>query len=471
DALPEIWAYGLRNVWRFSFDVETGALWAADIGQYLWEEVDLIERGANYGWNTHEASTDFAKGVELAPPAPHTPPVAEYGRGDGISITGGHVYRGSRYPELDGLYFYGDYVSGNLWSLTWGDAGGYEVQLERRTGRSIASFGEDDAGELYVLSFDGGIYRIVPSDEPADSLADWPQLLSETGLFASVADARPAAHVMPFEVNAPFWSDGAEKQRYFALPAGEAFDYTHSGTWGIPVGTTLIKSFRIESRARRPYLETRLIKRTTSGWEAATYLWDDRNTDATLAPEGRQFELYQPGGAISTWHAPSASECASCHVEAAGYALGITTAQLNRDSQLEDWIAAGALRVPADFDALTAAAFCAPTDEEAPLETRARTWLDVNCAMCHYPDGPGNAAIDLRFDTYLEETGLVDGDVSQGNLGFTGASMVKPGDPQRSILWQRVRTRGDGSMPNVASNVVDEAGVQLLGQWIESLQE
>ncbi|MCB9907508.1 MAG: PQQ-dependent sugar dehydrogenase [Planctomycetes bacterium] len=166
-AMPEIYAFGLRNVWRFSFDRQTGDLWAGDVGQNTWEEVDLIHKGGNYGWNAWEGFVPFGKGNELSQ-GEHVLPIAAYGRKEGISVTGGYVYRGKRFPELAGSYFYGDFASGNIWRLqkqadgTWHNA----IALER-SGKSIASFSEDAEGELYLLDYAGGIYRLVPGAEPA----------------------------------------------------------------------------------------------------------------------------------------------------------------------------------------------------------------------------------------------------------------------------------------------------------------
>lgn len=162
EARGEIWAYGLRNPWRFTFDRETGDLWAADVGQNRLEEVDIIVAGRNYGWNLMEGSTCF--------PAPDSRcdrdglvlSVAEYGRGDGCSVTGGYVYRGSRLPSLYGAYVYGDYCSGKIWALRFdGDRVTEHLEIVDSELR-IASFGEDSSGELYVLSFDERIYRLTP---------------------------------------------------------------------------------------------------------------------------------------------------------------------------------------------------------------------------------------------------------------------------------------------------------------------
>jgi uncharacterized repeat protein (TIGR03806 family) len=468
---PETWAFGLRNVWRFSFDRETGDLWAGDVGQNRIEEVDLIVRGGNYGWRRWEADQVFDEGTELYA-GEAIPPIATYPRSEGISITGGVVYRGARYPGIRGAYFYADYATGNLWRITPDGVGGWENALAARTGRSISSFGEDDEGEVFVCSFDGGLYRLVPSAAPHAHLASWPRRLSETGLYQMGDEPAPAETLTRYEVNAPFWSDGADKDRFVHLPEGAALSITPEGTWEVPVGATIVKSFSAPGRrGGRQLLETRLIKRIESGWEAATYLW--QGDDARLLPQGRQFERYTRAG-VTTWHAPSSAECSTCHVESAGFALGLETSQLNRTdatgrNQIERWLAEGVAVAPEGVDWRTVAPRCDPHDEGAPLADRARSWLDTNCAMCHRPNGTGNAAIDLRLGTPLEETGLVNGLPGQGDFGLEDARLVAPGSPERSVLLHRVTTLGDGRMPNLGSHVVDAEGAALLEDWIRSL--
>ena len=158
-ARGEIWAYGLRNPWRFSFDRETGDLWAGDVGQDRYEEVDIITPGANYGWNVMEASHCYrvSRGCDQANLAP---PVIEYGS-DGCSITGGYVYRGSLLPSLLGAYVYGDFCSGKIWALRHDGTRVTEHMQVVDSGLSISSFGEDRLGEILVVSLDGGIYRLV----------------------------------------------------------------------------------------------------------------------------------------------------------------------------------------------------------------------------------------------------------------------------------------------------------------------
>jgi glucose/arabinose dehydrogenase len=162
DVALEIWAYGLRNPWRFSFDRATGDLYIADVGQNAIEEVNIQPAdsagGENYGWDFLEGSQPF----EGAAPADTVLPVAEYARGDGCSVTGGYVYRGAALPELNGVYFFGDYCSGLIWSLQRDAAGAWRRATFGETDFNIGSFGEDAAGELYVLDHrGGGVYQIV----------------------------------------------------------------------------------------------------------------------------------------------------------------------------------------------------------------------------------------------------------------------------------------------------------------------
>jgi glucose/arabinose dehydrogenase len=167
---PEIWAFGLRNVWRMSFDRKTGRLWAADVGQNMWEEINLIERGGNYGWNLREGFHPFAPNFPEKP-AGLIDPIWEYDHDLGKSITGGHVYRGKEVPELEGYYLYGDYVSGRLWGLKY-DEKTKSVVANRPIPvdgppMPIISFGEDEGGEVYftIVSPHGqGIFKFVSAN-------------------------------------------------------------------------------------------------------------------------------------------------------------------------------------------------------------------------------------------------------------------------------------------------------------------
>ena len=158
--LPEIWAYGLRNPWRFSFDSSTGRLFCADVGQDSFEEVDLLQKGGNFGWNTMEGFHCFSpssgcnkSGLIL--------PVAEYSHSEGEAVIGGYVYEGTGIPSLVGTYVLGDYISGTIWGLKETSPGTWTRSQLLSTQLNISSFGQDAAGELYVVDYSGNVLKLV----------------------------------------------------------------------------------------------------------------------------------------------------------------------------------------------------------------------------------------------------------------------------------------------------------------------
>ena len=172
---PEVYCIGLRNVWKFSFDRQTGDLWAGDVGQNLWEMVHRIENGGNYGWSIREGFHPFQPQRRQRPDAAAKvqPPIVEYPHAptadrpdSGLSITGGFVYRGKKIPALTGVYVYGDYDSGRIWGLRYEKGklieNGELIDVKQGRKLNIASFGEDSQGELYILAFDGRIHELVP---------------------------------------------------------------------------------------------------------------------------------------------------------------------------------------------------------------------------------------------------------------------------------------------------------------------
>jgi len=168
-ARPEIWAYGFRNPWRMAFDAKTGQLWLADVGQELWEEIDLVRKGGNYGWNDREGRHKFTRfGAEAGPK--YVEPIWEYHHTVGRSITGGNVYRGKAVPQLAGAYLYADYVSGKLWALWYDPDKGQVVANRPITPPSkdshtpVITFGQAENGEVYFTDYFGQFYRFVPEE-------------------------------------------------------------------------------------------------------------------------------------------------------------------------------------------------------------------------------------------------------------------------------------------------------------------
>ncbi|MBA3937063.1 MAG: PQQ-dependent sugar dehydrogenase [Planctomycetes bacterium] len=492
-ARPEIWAYGLRNIWRMAFDRVTGELWAGDVGQDLWESVFKIERGGNYGWSILEGTHGFR------PERPHGPtpiiaPVIEHAHFEARSLIGGQVYRGKRLPELAGAFIYGDYDTGLVWGVR-GEAGkpAWHAQLAS-TALRIVDFAEDADGELLLVDLMGGLYRFEAEDPAVLAAAaghHFPHLLSETGLFASTAEHRVAPGVIPYSVNSPLWSDGAAKQRFMAIPGDGRIENQGDNGWTFPQDSVLVKTFALDLEAGNPAtrkrLETRLLHLVQNTWHGYTYLWNDAQTDAELLeqPAGldRTYSIRDakaPGGVREQrWHFPGRAECTLCHTMPANYVLGASTAQLNRDQDYGGGVVANQLTV---FDHLgllahplygqppaQLARLADPHDAHAPLDSRARAYLQANCAHCHMKYGGGNAYFFLTSTIPLAQTGAVNLDPQHGDLGIPGAKVLRPGDPDHSLMLARMAALGPLRMPRIASNVVDQDGVALIRAWIAAM--
>ncbi len=470
----EIWAWGLRNPWRFSFDRFSGELWAGDVGQNQWEEIDIITRGGNYGWNIMEGTHCFDPPSNCASSGLILP-IYEYDHSVGRSITGGHVYRGPRLVRLQGAYLYGDYVDKQVWALRRTKNGEIENELLALSPSPIASFGEDESGEVYVVGFDGRIFQLREKEQTA-APGNIPAKLSASGLYTDIAERRVAAGIIPYSINAPLWSDGAEKERFIALPGRTQIDFARDSAWTFPAQSTLVKNFYLGEQL----VETRfLVKRPTGeAWDGYSYMWDDDGRDATLLQDSAT-RTYTIDGQARSHYFPSRSECLVCHTAAAGYVLGVRTAQLNgphfygetKDNQLRTLNHIGLFTedIGSDFDALPRLPGYA--DETAPVAARARAYLDANCAVCHRPGGTGRADMDLRFDTPLAQMRLVDIEPLFGDLNLSTAARLKPGEPQNSILLARMLDLGQTRMPPLASLRADAEGSGLIARWIEELAQ
>jgi uncharacterized repeat protein (TIGR03806 family) len=507
-ARGEVWAYGIRQPWKMSFDRATGQLWVGEVGQDLWESVLRIEKGGNYGWSITEGSHPF-RPERRRGPTPILKPVVEHPHSDFRCLTGGYVYRGKRLPELAGAYVYGDFDTGRLWALHYE---GGKVTFHRelcRTTHRVVSFGEDHAGEVYYLDFVGGrIHRLAPVP-PGPPPAPFPRRLSETGLFASTKDHTPAAGLIPYTVNAALWSDGATKERFLALPGDGRIDFEAvvypDGTqgaaagWKFPDGTVLVKTFALEmergNAASRRRLETRLLHFQNMGgteeygdqyWRGYTYVWNDEQTDADLADASgldRTFAIKDPaapgGVRRQTWHFPSRAECTLCHTMSAKYALGVNTLQMNREYDYGGGRVANQLRTLEHLGVFTRPLRKPPEEMERladyedagqPLDRRARAYLHANCSHCHRKWGGGNADFQLLATLDFKETRTLDVRPAHGTFGLADPRILVAGDPSRSLLLYRMKLLGLGRMPHVASSVVDAKGVELIEQWIRGLR-
>jgi uncharacterized repeat protein (TIGR03806 family) len=462
---PEIFAWGLRNPYRFTFDRVAGDLWAGDVGQDAREEIDIVELGKNYGWKVMEG-TRCANGPGCFSTA-FTPPVYEYSHtGGSKSVIGGYVYRGGSMPDLDGTYVYADFYDGAVFGLFLDPAAGTwsSSLLATAAGLQISSFAEDQAGELYLLDYSGRIYAIRDNNPGGSTVPLW---LSQTGCFDPADPYEPLDALIPYQPRQELWSDGLDKARWMALPDGGSVTIGADGDWTFPVGTVLAKRF---SQAGEP-VETRLFVRHDDGdWGAYTYVWDNALGDARLSRAGEDLALDG-----LDWHVPSQSECFACHTSAAGRSLGLETAQLNHPisyapgataNQLDHLEAIGVL--PA-IDPASSPAFPALEDSAAAMSLRARAYLHANCSMCHRPGGGGLGGMDLRWSTGFGATGTCGVNPSNGDLGIPGALVLDPGDPNSSVLWQRLRIAGDGRMPPLGTTLEHVVATDVIGGWITGL--
>lgn len=504
-ARPEIYSYGHRNVWKFSFDRQ-GRLWAGDVGQDLWEMIQIVERGGNYGWSITEGTHPFKPDRPQGPTA-ILPPHVEHPHSEARSITAGYVWEAESPQDLSGCFIYGDYDTGKIWSLpTEGKAGLAPRQLAD-TQLRIVAFARSRSGEVLVLDHVSGmLYRLVPAPDPAEDEPDFPRWLSQTGLFVSTRDHVPDPGLIPYSVNAPLWSDGADKERFIAVPGKEEIgfdDVTYpmpAPGWRFPDGTVLVKTFSLEMEegdpSSRRRLETRLLHHKSMPgdrerygaqfWRGYTYVWNDEQTDAELlGPHGADRELIirdpesADGVRRQVWRFPSRDECALCHTMSAKYALGVSTMQMNRGHDYGDGVPRNQLTQLEAWgvfsDKLPAPPRELPSlvdyrDESLPLDQRARAYLHANCSHCHRLWGGGLTDFQIQADLTLDQTGTIDVKPERGSYGLHDPRLIIPGDPERSLIPHRMALLGTGRMPHIASHVVDDEGVALIREWIRRMK-
>lgn len=497
----EFYAIGFRNPWRFNFDPATGLLYIGDVGQDVYEEVDVMPKGGNGGWayyeGLHVASQLYSGqpgilSTNNAPPGLIFP-IQEYPHNGtagytGNAVIGGVVYRGNRLSQLYGAYVFSDNGSGNVWILRYDGSNTVPFQLIT-TASGPSAFGTDPRnGDILIAQLNNN--QIGRLDYTTTTNPPLPATLANVGAFSDLTTLAPAAGIVPYDLNVPFWSDNAIKTRWFSLPnTNLTIGFSPTGNWSFPTGTVWIKHFELELTngvpASRRRLETRFIVRNTNGIYGVTYRWDSP-TNATLVPESGLNEAFtiNDGGILRTqiWHYPSRSECLACHTAAGGYALGFRTEQLNRNftygslptNQISALSAAGYFSAPVSNDPATLLVLAPATNTAFSLEYRARSFLAANCSQCHQPGGTAHQANwDARITTPTTSAGLVKA-IPVNNFGNPGNFIVAPQAPGNSILLTRISTRDLGSLPSIQmppldSTLVDAQDVQLVSNWIMSL--
>ena len=516
----EIFVMGLRNPWQFSAEDNDGdgsvdELWVGDVGRSSREEINVFLPGGNGGWPWREGTVPGPRAGEILNGAAEsaavlTEPLWDYVPGGGAyqgrSVTGGFIYRGSAIPALTGKFICADYVSGNIWSV--GRADGLP-EVNRLAGEvAIVGLLPDPSGEGILLldrgnngtnQGTGSIKRLkLGSDD-----SSFPATLSATNFFADLAElsANPGAH--SYQPNLRFWSDHAEKKRWFLLPDKAAtVGYSQDGAWTFPAGMIWVKHFdypvawesftrMIDGEShidRRPVagsprrrLETRFLVRNETGSYGISYRWNSVNsgsqTDALLASnDGESFPVnitLDGSPASITWEIPSRVACITCHTPEGGHALSFNTRQLNgpgsiagAEGNLLSLLHETGYLSGFSGDAAALPRHYRPDETDQSLEARVRSYLDVNCAYCHQAGGTGGGTWDGRASLSLGETGILHGMTVDAPLHPLDR-LVVAGEVPRSILFNRIAgTNGYTRMPPLATTIPDLEAAELLAAWI-----
>ena len=490
----EYYSMGHRNPHRMTKDRATGKLYVGEIGGGRHEEINIVKKGKNYGWPLYEGLYYSTFCVQnLYNNMPHEEPLVAFPRSEANSIIGGFVYRGNEVPELQGKYICADYGNGEEIFTVNIDTGAYE-QYGNFTSTNVISFGEDKQGELYILKLGvSSLYKITSKNA---GTGNTPTLLSQTGAFSDLANLTPVDGLIPFDLVESFWSDGALKKRWMAIPndgshntAAEKINYSENDNWDFPIGSVLIKHFELPIDENNPSITKRLetrfsIKASDGNFYFITYKWNDQQTDAVLLTSGLEetINIEKLDGSIGTqtWSYPSTIDCVTCHNPTSGGVIGTQAKYLNKDytytktgrtaNQLVTLSHLGILdEVITDADTSIILTSKSINDPNASLDEKARSYLDLNCAYCHRPGTGNRGDFDLRLNLDITQTRLLTASVYLP-LGIPGEKIVKAGDANTSVLYHRMNSIAPAiRMPLIAKNKLDVTAVQLINDWINQL--
>jgi hypothetical protein len=359
--------------------------------------------------------------------------------------------------------------------------------------KAVSDAGGSDGGDAMVV-----VGNCSPPTDIYNPIAN----LSQTGCVDPSDPTKLSARAVPYEVNSPLWSDGADKTRAFVLPEGQEIHVDNTtGAWVFPVGTVMIKNFLFDSK----FVETRLFMHVnsatdSSAWVGYSYAWNGQGaaqqTEATIVGLDQVDVMFATGQRTVHWYYPSRADCINCHNPVAGYTLGPSNGQMYRiptgqtQNQFTTFQAMGLFDTPPV--APTAAQLLVtpypgqlgnppPT---ATLDQKARSYLQANCAHCHQPDnGPIQSDdvfpnFDLRYATALKDANICNVVSVEGSIpGSTATTIIVPGQPMNSVMWARMNAPASveddddstGRMPQIATHVVDAQGLALIGDWITSI--
>ncbi len=472
--LDEIWSYGHRNPWRWSFQQTAPfTLWETEVGQAGFEEVNIIQAGKNYGWpicegENHRGQAGGDAQIDRSCTNDLEGPIEGYFHSTGsVSIIGGVVYNGNALPGLKGKFLFGDYISKNIWTLEEGEN---KALLSDGFPSNIVSFGTDLSGDDVLVSTYGlefgvsGIYRIVDRDAAAAVI---PSKLSETGIFADMEEQFPVSGVIEYQVNAQPWLDGAKLRFFISIPNDESVTFSQNELWSLPIGSVLVKHSDIDvSPSEVKPFETSILFRQEDGWEAANYRWNLDSSEANLVTTTQVESIteYVDGLSVQTDRTVRAGgECSSCHTGLGGKdPRGLKTRQLNRDflygniseNQLDLFNQLSLFSQPISA-ASNYPSYVDPANLSAETDERARVYLDINCSSCH-----AGSLMNLTYGTALQDM-----DIMNRRLAGNQFRML-PFDHTRSVLHS-FQVSNNNRMPR-GTNRTNPIADELFKLWIDA---
>ena len=472
-----IWATGIRNPYGLEFHPLTKDLYENDVGQSAWEEINVIQRGANYGWPKAEG---FSEDERFTNPIHAYPPVI------GRSITGGTFYRGGTVPFPESYlhqYFFLDFM--NHWIRIIDPINPESSKLFGKNFNGPVDIETGPDGSLYVLNRgtiwrdgkrhtadSGSLQRIryQGSIETSESESHIPEQLSDAKVFENLNNLVPEKGFHSFRLNLPRWRPHVSMKLWIRLPPGKSIRPTAQDIWEFPVDTTLIQHFDTEKGQR---LETHLYWANAENcFQAAAYRWNAGQDQATLVKDSEIISF--PDFDKRYWFSPGHEPCLNLNTTVSGFVIELNTRQLNYTSpnginQLSEWQQRGWLDSEADQlqNNPRLVSLDHPTASE---EQKVRSYIDANCAACHYPGGPSRGEFDARFQTPLSQQHILNGGLLAGDLGINGAQIVVPGSLDKSILFHRINRNDFFRMPPVALNNDKAPILDTLKAWIQSIK-
>lgn len=503
--LEEFYAIGARSPFTINYDEKNGEIWLIDTGSDKREEINRVQKGDNLQWPYIEGTLESEvhdKPSNLI--GNEKPPYFEYERSYGTCVVGGSLYRNVKFPTLYDHYIYGDFTSNKIAAITTdgpstslvnkvliSNIASHPVTLPNKPG--ITGIHELNNGRILVTVMgenhetDGAILEL----ERNITVEDPPKFLSQLGIFTDLETLDIIPGLIPYDVNAPLWSDAAQKRRWIAIPndglyddPAEQIDFKSEDPWEFPTGTVFVKHFELatteDSNGPVTKLETRFFVMAEDGRPyGLTYRWNDEGTDAELLTIGdqREIDIFDNGqfSHTQTWDFPSRTQCITCHNPNAEYILGVNTLQLNKVheyngtniNQIDYFnqlgIFANNVSNPAAYHKLVDV-----NSDESTLENRIRSYLDSNCSSCHREGGIPSLYLDFRYKSTNNMQSIFDLQ-SQSHASTANSVIVKPGDHAESEIWVRDVSLDDNRMPPIGRNVIDQIYVDSLAKWIDNI--